>query len=300
MPVRDAEMIDSTPNRLNRSITLLLMLPILLWLTVQPLLASPVETTSGQHLPSEYGQVIYRTDTNAPARIYIIANSHRSAATGANGSETLQAQIETFRIGEWLIHQEHVGLLFPEGFFGHQEKAFSAAETPHPFDKRALQQRLADTSVFTNAELLLHEQHGITLHQVEDRSIYLKTREQILSGRNESSLLSPSTTHELEYLQRLRTSTILQNSIQALLESHRDQALPPSQSAILTIGLSHLDHVITYLETGMVQSPASLISKETYPPGQAKLDLLEAPIDITVIVPRSLLEKPLLVMADHL
>ena len=50
-------------------------------------------------LPAELGEVVFRKNADSPVQIFIVANSHRSCSTGRNGSRTVQAQLETFRIG---------------------------------------------------------------------------------------------------------------------------------------------------------------------------------------------------------
>lgn len=243
-------------------------------------------------LPEEYGKIIYQTDTGAPARIYIIANSHRSAFSGSSAHETLQSQVETYRIGEWLISQERVGLLFPEGFFGSWEKKSLSAERSDTLaDNVALKQRLSDTSSFVNAEILLHEVHGIELEQVEDRPIYLQVRK-LLNSRLNENVQSADADIDIESLQQLRTAAILQQSISAL-----GSASP--RGAMLTIGFSHLAHIITYLEAGKVlettlDSDVGILS--TFEP---EIDPLGIPVDFSVIVPRVLLSKPLLALNER-
>lgn len=281
-----------THTTFNR--TLFLVLLVVLCLPIPALWAARDLTTENHEVSAEYGKVIYRTDSNAPSRLYIIANSHRSSATGANGSATLQAQIETFRIAEQLIRQQQVDLLLPEGFFGSRSKQLLATKTIPPIDQDVLAQRLVDTTVFTNAELLLYESHDVSLQQVEDRPIYNRTRDLLHSGLNGNSLLVPGYAQKLDYLQKLRTATILQRSVPALLGNPQQQDTATAHNAILTLGLSHLDHIITYLNAGEIRIQAPLTGGHSFPSIHEQLELSKAPVDVTVIVPRSLLDAPLL------
>lgn len=276
-------------NKLPLFRSLLALLLVLVCLTAQVLGAQFDEIVV---LPEEYGKIIYQTDTGAPARIYIIANSHRSAFSGNSANETLQSQIETYRIGEWLISQEKVGLLFPEGFFGSWEKKSLPTERSDALDDNvALKQRLSDTSTFVNAEILLHEVHGIELEQVEDRPIYLQVRK-LLNSRLNENVQSADADIDIESLQQLRTAAILQQSISALgSASHR--------GAMLTIGFSHLAHIITYLETGKALENVLDSDAENLSAFQPKVDPPGIPVDISVIVPRVLLSKPLLALNER-
>ena len=270
--------------------TIFLVALALVCLTTRSLAVEIPNVVSEGSFPEQYGKVVYRTDTGAPARIFIIANSHRSAFSGDNGSETLQSQVETYRIGEWLINRAQVDLLLPEGFFGSWEKKDVAAGSSGVFiDKAALQNRLADTSTFVNAEMLLHEVHGVGLEQVEDRALYLQTRKLLQSRLNNNSLLAVSAgeADTLDALQRLRTAVILQNSLAAM-------GSVPHRGAVLTLGLAHLNHIITYLDAGAFLSPALQKGGKALPELDSKHAPSSASVDISVIVPNALLDASLL------
>ncbi|MGZ3526022.1 MAG: hypothetical protein ACXU9L_14630, partial [Thermodesulfobacteriota bacterium] len=68
-------------------------------------------------VPSQYGDVIYRINEESPNQIFIIGLSHRDSLTCLNGDLTSRVQSEVFKIGDWLIHDQELGLLLPEGFF---------------------------------------------------------------------------------------------------------------------------------------------------------------------------------------
>jgi hypothetical protein len=238
--------------------------------------------------PEQLGAIVYQTQTAATSRIYIIANAHRSAISGANAAKTMQAQIETFRIGEWLINQNRIELLLPEGFFGEMDKTNTGNAKENPLDNQTLQNALADTSVFVNAELLLHKNYGIGLNQVEDRKLYRHARERLRSSLKSTARLTANT--ELAYLQKLRTANILQTA-PAVIATAYQQGQIASPTAMLTIGLSHLEDIIAFLEAGEIKMEALHTTGSDFPALQTELELLKKEVNVTVIVPRTLIAQ---------
>ncbi|MCM2264601.1 MAG: hypothetical protein NDI73_05350 [Desulfuromonadales bacterium] len=280
----------SVPGRL-----LVLALIWLAWLLAgTPLraasLADATAADTGGELPSELGTIVYRVRGDAPLQLYIVASSHRSAASGANGADTLQAQVETFRIGEWLIRNGQIGLLLPESFFGQQADVAPVAAGQAPLDSATLMLRLGDTATFVNAELLLHEQYGIGLLQVEDRELYRHTQQLLHAGLTSAACLDPSFSARLANLQKRRSAAFLQGAPAALA-----QLSPPvsgtAPGALLTIGLAHLGDILEFLESGTVCIPAPPAGDAELPAVQASLTLLANPVGITVIVPPALLDN---------
>lgn len=235
------------------------------------------------------GQVVYHSNTSAPSKIYIIANGHRSAITGANAVKTVQAQVETFRIGEWLIQQNQIELLLPEGFFGQINETDTGTENNRLLDNKALRETLTDTSLFVNAELLLHKNYGISLNQIEDRTLYSRTRERLRASLNTGDRHSAAFNSEFAYLQKLRTAAILQGTPGAI-ENAYHQGRISAPHAMLTIGLGHLDDILTFLEAGEINIAALQTNTRDFPALAAKLELLKNKISVTVIVPRALID----------
>lgn len=235
--------------------------------------------------PVEFGEIVYQTpETNGP-RIYIIANGHRSAVSGAGNAAVVESQIETFRIGEWLINQSRIELLLPEGFFG--EWPGKSSDTQRNVDDTSLRTRLADRSVFVNAELLLHERFGIGLNQVEDRALYRQARDLLRISMSSSSLISSEVHNELEYLQKLRTINLLKKAPE-VVDAALKNGLISAPNAMVTIGLAHLDDLIAYLEADEIKLAELTTPAQVYPRQQEKLELSNREIGITVIVPKSL------------
>jgi len=237
-------------------------------------------------LPEIFGEIVYQTEA-ADSNIYIIANGHRSAMSGSSTAEILQSQVETFRIGEWLINQSRISLLLPEGFFGEMPAKGGSPRTRNVLDNLTLQAALNDSSKFVNAELLLYKNYGIGLNQVEDRQLYRQTRDRLHTSLNPGTALSSANRVELAYLQKLRTITLLQ-AAPAVVNSAYKEGKIATPNAMLTIGLSHLDDLIAFLRAGEVNIESLHTSTVNFPARQSALELLKRQVCITVIVPRTL------------
>ena len=265
------------------------LLALLCLLPAAVLRAAPDSPASSvTELPSSLGTIIYQQHPDSPCQLYIVANSHRSCATGANGAETVRAQIETFRIGEWLLKRQHLDLLLPEGFFGRGSDGGLPLRNAKRLDGRTHEERLADTSTFVNAELLLHRHYRIGLYQVEDRALYSRARALLRSGLDGGGALSPGFGDDLAYLQERRLAAMLQNVPAALAVAGRREGIT-APTAMLTIGLAHLPDLVRYLEAGNISITAAPGGESLFPPVHARLTLDRQDVGVTIIVPRSLL-----------
>jgi hypothetical protein len=276
---------SAKPTELRPGFTRALILLSLVWL----LSGANALAATVADLPVEFGAVVFQVNHDAPTQLFIIANSHRSVVTGANGADTLQAQIETFRIGEWLIRRRQVALLLPEGFFGSWTVAEPVAISDVGFDGATLARWLADTSGFVNAEMLLHEHYGVDLEQIEDRELYRNVREFLSAGSDGVGDLGSVIDGRLEYLQKCRSAAILQGVPAVLAQANR-RGHGAASSAMLTIGLAHLGDILEFLESGEIHIPAMRTDGADLPAVQVPLDLFKSPTGITVIIPHSLLE----------
>jgi len=264
------------------------------WLSVGTLGAAQDLPVAGgaalaEPLPETLGQIVYQTQGAAASRIYIIANAHRSALSGVNNPVAVQAQLETYRIGEWLISRREVDLLLPEGFLGRLEDS-AAAGAAAPLDNLALRASLEDTAQFVNAELLLHRNYGIKMEQIEDRSLYSRARERLRASFGSGSSRSGIPLGELSYLQKLRTAAILQNIPAAIDDAYR-QGRISAPNAMLTIGMSHLADIVAFLEAGAIRIASLHTGQEDFPGQDSELNLLKQKVGVTVIVPRSLVAR---------
>lgn len=236
-------------------------------------------------LPSELGTIVYQKNPEHPLQVFIIGNSHRSSASGENGRQTVPAQVQTYRIAEWLILQHQVELLLSEGFFGRQEKVEIVAAIGRN-DGATLEAALADTSTFINADLLLHRNYGIALHQIEDRNLYRSARDHLHAGLQSGHRLAASFGLELEYLQERRSAAILQK-LPAVINAAYQQGQIAQPRAILTIGMSHLDEIIKFLKMEKMEIPAPPIGASGFQDYNETLELL-AQAGVTIIVPNVL------------
>jgi hypothetical protein len=247
--------------------------------------------------PTQYGEIIHQWNKESPNQLYIIGIGHRDTLTRANGDNTSRVQAEVYKIGEWLIHHQEVGLLLPEGFFKSpaMKSDLPAIKTsekeitcPEPTDMLTLEQRLADTRTFINAEMLLKAHHPVKTAQVEDPVLYMEVRDGLLRLVNHSGpLCDPLLVSELEYLQEKRTAAMLQN-IPEVIDREFRQGTVRHRNAIFTIGMAHLRDIIRYIDERRVT-----IHSPTSAPGGGKeysadLKLQEGEFGISVILPRTL------------
>ena len=130
-------------------------------------------------LPEHFGEVVYQGHRDRDNRVYIIAQSHRSAISGAENDDCLQVQAEIYRIGEWLIANEKVEAILPEGYFSDEPSAAvlkpirprGKTRQSEKLDDERLAALLADATSFVNADRLLYHTYGLALRQIEDRKL---------------------------------------------------------------------------------------------------------------------------------
>jgi hypothetical protein len=265
------------------------------FLAATPGVPSDAATTQPSPIPHEYGKVVYRKEGNPDQHLYIICQSHRNAQTGANGDNTAMVQAEIYRLGEWLIHNEQVDLLLPEGYFyrrGDQEAtiqpaAFTPVEefAPRSLDDAALHAVLSDTSVFVNADKLLKESYNLKLQQVEDEKLYFSVLD-ILFRSGREGLFKATDLRLLHYLQEKRSAVMLQ-AIPEAIDREMARNGSGSRKAIFTIGMAHADEMIRFLKEGRIAIDSPLFEREQ---GLENLKLIEDNYTVTVIVPRTLAE----------
>lgn len=243
-------------------------------------------------LPHELGQVIYQKHGDRPNQIFIVGQSHRSASTGANGAHTVQAQAEIYRIGEWLIRTEGVGLLLPEGYFQRNAGGPTVADAAAPatlspvLDNETLRAALSDTSSFVNADILLRNSFGVRLRQVEDEAIYRGVREFMQGG---DGSLPAGWGEQLDYLQEIRSAALLQN-IPDAVEAELGAGGISRKRAMFTLGMAHLDEIIRFLSEERITITPPPLSPASFREYSAMLKLLQQGYGVTVILPRTLID----------
>lgn len=254
-------------------------------------------------IPSECGEVICQFNQNRPGQIYIIALAHRDALTVLNGNKTSKVQAEIYRIGDWLIHQEGVELLLPEGFFANKTAKIEAKKTKTgpgktkcigvP-DMKGIEERLADNKTYVNAEMLLNENHPLRLRQVEDENLYFAARESLLklvNTDNKNSCEYLTAKSQLDYVQERRTAALLQR-IPGIVDEEFQQGNIKTKKAIFTIGTSHIFKVIEFLNRGRIDLYSPVLASGKGEDYSAELNLRKEDFTVIVIIPRALADDP--------
>ena len=250
-------------------------------------------------IPKEYGEVIYQLNGEGSKQIYIIGVEHRNTITCCNGINTAKIQAEVYRIGEWLIRNEGLRLLLPEGFFtrktGEAVLKMSPAEKnrrkePKLLDSADLEERLADNRTYVNAEILLKRNYGLRIRQVEDKFRYAVVHDAIckLSTKeaNPACAFLPLESR-LQYLQEERVAAMLQK-IPAIVHEEFQHGNIENERALLTIGLSHLSPIIRYFNDKKIEIHNPLPAPGEDKDYVADLNLLKEKFGVTVIVPQKL------------
>ena len=253
-------------------------------------------------LPAEYGKVIYSCNEDSPDHLFIIGMGHRDSLTRAKNEYTVQSQVDVYRIGEWLVRNNGLELLLPEGFFsGDGEKAPADARAGRrtSLDTVTLEKRLGSDDVYANAEMLLMESHGVRSRQVEDIELYNAVRDRIrlLEKNRDDPYGSLFIKSSLDYLQERRTAAMLQKVPDIISREFRQGGIKHKR-AILTIGMDHLYMIIRYLKQGMIEiSSPAFTSFDDYLSG---VKLLERDFAVTVIIPGTLADDHELLRLTHL
>lgn len=273
------------------------LLPAVSVLAIEAAAQAP---SAGLALPAELGEVVFALPGTSDRQIYIIGHSHRSARTGANGAYTIKAQAEVYRIGEWLIRQEDVQLLLPEGFFKRQPAAAASTggiprgeviKAAISLEHQDLVEKLSDTSVFVNADMLLRANYHIQLQQVEDTEIYQAVSRYLhLSNDMRDTHLAGLLDVELDFLQEIRSAAMLQN-IPDAVEFELQMGNIDNRQAMFTVGMAHVDEIIRFLRAGRIDLAPPALTFASYQEHQAMLRLIEEGYGVTVILPRSLIDN---------
>jgi hypothetical protein len=261
------------------------------------LVSVPLRAETDLKIPVEYGEVIYRFNEKSPNQIFIIGISHRDSLTCLNGDNTPRVQTEVYKIGDWLIHNQPLELLLPEGFFKSPSKKTEKKNVNAPereiscpsLDMKALEERLSDNKTYVNAEMLLKENHRLRLRQVEDKGLYDAVRANLVKFADckiDSKDYSPLKSN-LDHLQDKRTAAMLQKMPEIIEEEFRRGDIK-SKKAIFTIGLSHVHKIIGYLNENRItiySPPSASKGSEDY---IAELNLVRENFGVCVIIPKTL------------
>jgi hypothetical protein len=252
--------------------------------------------------PPEYGKILYECNPTNQKQLFIIGMGHRDALTRSNGSQTAKIQAEVYKIGEWLVRQEGVELLLPEGFFKNPGAKTVPSPLPpqperkgfgKPLDLKTLEAKLSDQRTFLNAEILLKRNYPIVLQQVEDKNCYEEVGERLrrISACRYSAEEYGHTKAELDYLQEKRTALMLQK-IPAIINNEYGAENIKTRKAILTIGLAHIPMIRKYLIDRKIRIDSPPPSMRAHEAHFAGLTLLEQNFRISIFLPKSLADTP--------
>ena len=261
------------------------------------LLPIPLNAETKIKIPTEYGEIIYHFNEKSSNQIFIIGVSHRDAITCLNGDNTSRVQAEVYKIGDWLIHNQGLELLLPEGFFKNtptkiEKKNITVQERERScpsLDMEVLEEKFSDNQTYINAEMLLKENHPLRLQQVENKGLY----EAVQNGLIKLVNCREDTSHylrlksELDYLQERRTAAMLQK-IPEIVNSEYRQGNIKSRKAIFTIGLSHLYRIIQYMNEDAIRIDVPLSASNGNKDYIAELTLQKENFGVSVIIPRTL------------
>jgi hypothetical protein len=242
------------------------------------------------------GKVIFHKSGLSQKQIYILGQNHRSPLTGGNGDKTLQAQLEIYRIGEWLIRNRQVELLLPEGFFGQsppgehpRDRRNAAANGTHllsrSVDNAMLREELGDSRTQSNAALLLKAHYGVLLGQAEDKGLYGAVADSFQQLTAQEGAKSPELITRLSCFQERRTAAMLQK-IPAVVEREFQSGNIQSKNVIFIIGMGHVAEIIKFIEEESIALiPAR---EELVRSAPCELALLKENYGVTIILPQSL------------
>jgi hypothetical protein len=248
-------------------------------------------------IPKEYGEVIYQSYGETSKQLYIIGVEHRDAITRSNGINTSKVQAEVYKIGEWLVLNEELGLQLPEGFF--TKKTGKAVLSRSPAEERTnepkslnfgdLEKRLADNRTYVNAEMLLKQNYGLRTRQIEEKILYDGVHDAIcklpIKGTPSCDFLPLKS--RLDYLQEKRVAAMLQK-IPGVIDEEFQHSNIKNKRALFTIGISHIPQIIRYLNDNKIEILKPLPAFAEDAEYVADLNLLKEQFGITVIVPKKL------------
>lgn len=259
-----------------------------------------------QTIPAEYGEIIYRCNESSPDQIYIIGMGHRDTFTRKNSFNSINSQVEVFRLAEWMIRNEGLELLLPEGFFlrsGEEDisdkRGGGTGEYVSP-DRVTLRKKLENDSVYTNAEMMLMENYGIKSQQVEDDYLYnaVKAAIRLLADDTIDEYEALYIMSRIDYLQQRRTAAMLQK-IPDIVTAEFLKGRIKNRKAIFTMGLGHISEIIKFLAEKhiAIHAPPFLDIFDDY---FAEVKLLKENFGVTVIIPKSLSESQEIVKLTRL
>jgi hypothetical protein len=260
---------------------------------------TPATSVKADNLPTEYGEAICKYNPESPNQLYIVGISHRDTLTGENNSLTPRVQAEVYKIAEWLIRNKGLELLLPEGFFVEKDsngkKGVAGSVPARVLTLESLEKMLSDDSTQLNAEMLLSGDFPLVMKQVEDRDLYHRVNKgirQLVECREVGNDFY-TVESELDYCQKKRVGTMLQNIPQIVEEEFRQGSIR-SRTALFTIGLSHIPDIVRYLTEKKITVRSPLLAKGKDQDFVRDLNLAREDFGVSVIIPKSLGDQEIL------
>jgi hypothetical protein len=257
----------------------------------------PFARAASNACPAEYGETLYECNPAREKQVFIIGMGHRDALTGANGPRTARVQAEVYKVGEWLIREEGVELILPEGFFkspgggkasGSPSAVAEKKRSADALDLKGLEAKLSDPKIFVNAEILWKRNYGISLQQVEDRDCYEGVGALVAKLAAGCSADEYTRTRaNLDSLQDRRTALMLQK-IPEIIDREYGEKRIKTRKAILTIGLSHIPPILKFVKEGGFRLSSQAAANDDFD----TLNLLRQNFRVSILIPRSLADDP--------
>jgi hypothetical protein len=141
----------------------------------------------------------------------------------------------------------------------------------------------------------------LRVQQVEDREFYndVNRRIQKLTHSKNSACDDWIIKSELDYLQERRIAEMLQRIPEIVDDQFRIGNIK-SKKAMLTIGISHLNKIIQYLDENRIRIYSPLLTSTKGKDYIANLNLKKENFSVSIILPRTLLEDPKILEMNRL
>mgnify|MGYP001585403256 CR=1 FL=1 len=268
-------------------------------------------TSESRAFSQKYGEVVYQRDLHLPNHLYIVGQRHRidhlKDAFGEELFKTLKrestvikktplAQVEIYRIIEFLIKNKDLGLILQEGAFSEDDYSSLLRELKESFGEERIRKlkKIDDKNLekvlgfedfpFTGSQLVSLS-YNIGIQGPESKQTYefiIEITKKFI-GRDATLIRRIN-----DYMNELRSAAVLANSPVVIEREHKLGRIKNRKAAIV-IGNHHLDELIRFIDGDRIfieGAPEANLDKV-----EGKLNLREKGYGVTVIRPKSLLEK---------
>lgn len=270
--------------------------------------------------PTQYGRIVYHKERDPDKHLYIVGQVHRGIKPSQLGNHLSQRhreiltniyrarpkiQQEMYEIGKHLIQENDVSLLLREGI------PLVATKNPDLVDKfflEPLRTRIAEAIGLdavvglhsdntplikrvlqekneADAHMLLSMAYGTPLRgaddieAVDEQLSLLAQREQVAKNDPDKAEFLLQNTR---WLGEYRSAYSLL-AAPVVLENERKRGVIDKRKAYLSLGLTHLDEMIEFVDSGTISIP----KRGRFDPFNQELDLARKDYGVTFIVPAS-------------